>query len=90
MTPDADIGSLAEQSGMDVSRCEFCDKLLDGSKSGKRGPDGAGAPQGCHAGQTHEKRKPGSQAKTGQNAEQRNPHRLHLQSDGGEKRPRPS
>ena len=47
MTIDVDIGSLAEQSGMDVSRCEFCDELLDGSKSWKRGRDGAGAHHDC-------------------------------------------
>lgn len=59
--PDADIGSLAEQSGMDVSRCEFCDELLDDSQSWKRGLDGAGAHLDCIDGYLHHRPDPGDE-----------------------------
>lgn len=45
--PPAGTESLAEMSGMDVSRCEFCDEPLDDSKPWRRGLDGAGAHESC-------------------------------------------
>lgn len=43
------LSHLAEDSGMDVSRCEFCDKALDERKVWRRGIDGAGAHKTCIA-----------------------------------------
>jgi hypothetical protein len=45
----ATIGSLYEESGGDVTRCEFCDEPLDDTRAWKRGLDGAGAHLDCIA-----------------------------------------
>jgi hypothetical protein len=39
--------SLAEEAGIDTTRCEFCGEPLDDSRPWRRGLDGCGAHESC-------------------------------------------
>lgn len=41
------LGRLAEGSGVDVTRCEFCGGVLDAEHPWRRGMDGAAAHEAC-------------------------------------------
>lgn len=43
------ISTLAEENGVDVSRCEFCGGPLDREHPWRRGVDGAAAHERCLA-----------------------------------------
>ena len=40
-------GSLAEEAGLDINVCEFCEEPLDDTQPWRRGLDGCGAHETC-------------------------------------------
>lgn len=46
---DGELGSLAENAGIDTTVCEFCDEPLDDTREWRRGRDGCGAHVECIA-----------------------------------------
>jgi hypothetical protein len=46
-SPDPGLSSLAEEAGLDTTRCELCGDPLDDSRPWKRGLDGCGAHTLC-------------------------------------------